>query len=701
MKKIVKFLLITLLLLPMLGGWANAEQFKPATLINFKTGYRVAVYSDSQAQRYFSLGYELDKGLLGFSVVTNYSTTLSSSITATQTTIPVGTTKDKKGEQLATSTLGMKIYLNIEPGGNKEELVVCTGISGDSWTGCTRGLAFSGTSESAVSAYQYAHSAGSRVVMSNIHYVYNQFVDKVNPTSESTYTPTTDYNLTTKTWVETRNGYWEGSVANFAALPLTGNADGAARVTLDDSKLYVWASSTQSWNLAGAGGGAGTVYIDTFLGTDSTGGDNKTFTLTSGSYPDKKYLQVYLNGILMEEGATNDYIATSSNAIIFNDAVLDDDKITMLVVSVDLYNPAWNSVNDDILPDVDSAYDIGSAAKKFKDGYFRDLFISDVYTETMPYSFYGDGSDGDVTISTTTSLTRDMYYNDLTVASGTTLNSNGFKIFVRGDLNTVGTGKIVSNGNNGGNGGNAVYGTSGAGGTAGAIAYSTGTLPTPKAGLGGGGGGGTNCGGGAGNYVGGAGGAGIGTGYFIYSATSSAGGAGANGTVYVSNNPVGGAGGAATTTANLTYTKPFSIFNYTNLFDNINGTIIWWSVMPSSGGGGGGGGSGYTDCTYGGRGGGGGGSGSSGGIVWISAFNIINLNTEAVGGNGGNGGAPYNGTGGPGGTGGGGAGGNGGIIIIYYNQKQTINYNVNGGNGGTGANAGSNGQTGFYKLIKF
>ncbi|NCU40073.1 hypothetical protein EOL99_04285, partial [Candidatus Falkowbacteria bacterium] len=93
-----------------------AEQFKPATLINFKTGYRVAVYSDSQAQRYFSLGYELDKGLLGFSVVTNYSTTLSSSITATQTTIPVGTTKDKKGEQLATSTLGMKIYLNIEPG---------------------------------------------------------------------------------------------------------------------------------------------------------------------------------------------------------------------------------------------------------------------------------------------------------------------------------------------------------------------------------------------------------------------------------------------------------------------------------------------------------------------------------------------------------------------------------------------------------
>lgn len=226
MKKIVKFLLITLLLLPILGGQANAEQFKPATLINFKTGYRVAVYSDSQAQRYFSLGYELDKGLLGFSVVTNYSTTLSSSITATQTTIPVGTTKDKKGEQLATSTLGMKIYLNIEPGGNKEELVVCTGISGDSWTGCTRGLAFSGTDESAVSSYQYAHSAGSRVVMSNIHYVYQNFVDvDSNQTigGNKTYTGTATF---------------QGGVSNFSSIPTTATTT----PTLDEqlaTKKYV------------------------------------------------------------------------------------------------------------------------------------------------------------------------------------------------------------------------------------------------------------------------------------------------------------------------------------------------------------------------------------------------------------------------------------------------------------------------------
>ena len=49
-------------------------------MINYKTGYKVAVYSQQEAKRYFGLGYELDKNLLGFSVVTNYSTTLSSSI---------------------------------------------------------------------------------------------------------------------------------------------------------------------------------------------------------------------------------------------------------------------------------------------------------------------------------------------------------------------------------------------------------------------------------------------------------------------------------------------------------------------------------------------------------------------------------------------------------------------------------------------
>ncbi len=50
-------------------------------------------------------------------------------------------------------------------------------------------------------------------------------------------------------------------------------------------------------------------------------------------------------------------------------------------------------------------------------------------------ALFGDGSDGDVTISTNDEkLTRDMYYHDLTVANDITLNPNGWRIFVSGTL---------------------------------------------------------------------------------------------------------------------------------------------------------------------------------------------------------------------------------------------------------------------------
>ena len=47
---------------------------------------------------------------------------------------------------------------------------------------------------------------------------------------------------------------------------------------------------------------------------------------------------------------------------------------------------------------------------------------------------YGFGQDGDVTITADTTLSRDMYYNNLTINASCTLDSNGYKIFVRGTL---------------------------------------------------------------------------------------------------------------------------------------------------------------------------------------------------------------------------------------------------------------------------
>lgn len=46
-------------------------------------------------------------------------------------------------------------------------------------------------------------------------------------------------------------------------------------------------------------------------------------------------------------------------------------------------------------------------------------------------SVYGTGSDGTVVIASNTSLSRDMYYSNLTINNGSHLNTNGFRVFVQ------------------------------------------------------------------------------------------------------------------------------------------------------------------------------------------------------------------------------------------------------------------------------
>lgn len=69
--------------------------------------------------------------------------------------------------------------------------------------------------------------------------------------------------------------------------------------------------------------------------------------------------------------------------------------------------------------------------------------------QLLGYYPKGDGSDGAVVISTNTSLTRDMFYTDLTVNTGITLDPAGYAIFVNGTLTLTGTAKIARNGNAG------------------------------------------------------------------------------------------------------------------------------------------------------------------------------------------------------------------------------------------------------------
>lgn len=59
--------------------------------------------------------------------------------------------------------------------------------------------------------------------------------------------------------------------------------------------------------------------------------------------------------------------------------------------------------------------------------------------------FFGNGSDGDVSISGTVTLSRDMYYKNLTIPAGQILNPNWYRVFVQETMS--GTGKLQRNGN--------------------------------------------------------------------------------------------------------------------------------------------------------------------------------------------------------------------------------------------------------------
>jgi hypothetical protein len=120
------------------------------------------------------------RGLLGFSVVSGYQSTVRASMTATQDTVPVSSLTLKDGTVLDMSVLGSVVFLTLEPGKSKEEIVACTGVTTSTltFTGCTRGLAFSGTSTLSVANNRKTHNAGAIVTLSNVHYVYEELVDK-------------------------------------------------------------------------------------------------------------------------------------------------------------------------------------------------------------------------------------------------------------------------------------------------------------------------------------------------------------------------------------------------------------------------------------------------------------------------------------------------------------------------------------------
>lgn len=314
-------------------------------------------------------------------------------------------------------------------------------------------------------------------------------------------------------------------------------------------------------------------------------------------------------------------------------------------------------------------------------------------------AIYGDGSDGDATISGNTSLTSDVFYNNLTINNGITLTTDGWRIFVKGTLTNNGT--ISANGTNGGaggaggNGGGGVN-TSGAAGAAGAAAnYPEGSTAYGTDGPAGGSGGlgGNNSS--APSRAGAAGVAGTTT-----TTARKIGSDGSNGgTGGAAGNGGGGAaaGGTGGTSSGALRNEIRTYVAAYLMYDPQTGDFYYTAGGGGSGGGGQGGSVSAGSTGGGGGGGGGGGAGSAGGCVSIFARTLVNAGAiTAVGGNGGNGGAGGNGdtsvdAGWGGGGGGGGAGGNGGVIVLVYNSKTGAGTtSVAAGTKGTGGAAGAN-----------
>lgn len=278
--------------------------------------------------------------------------------------------------------------------------------------------------------------------------------------------------------------------------------------------------------------------------------------------------------------------------------------------------------------------------------------------------FYGDGTDGDLVMSSgTLNLPRNMYYNSVTLSGSAVINTNGFIIFCRGTFNKSGATSIVQNlGAAGGNGAGQTAGVPGA--AAPGVGYGAG-----QAG-GAGGLGGTNSAIGA-----------VGTSSPAVIGYGAAGGNGGQG----GQNAAAAVGAVGGTSGAYTY--------YPERIVRVDHLINLAYKMAGQGGSGGGGArsSGLNQA------GGGGAGGSGGGVVMIFTKIFIDTSTLGIsvaGGKGGNGGNAVGGTGG----GGGGAGGGGGGFIFIVGLDVTVGpLTVTGGaigTGGTGLSGGATGASG-------
>lgn len=276
---------------------------------------------------------------------------------------------------------------------------------------------------------------------------------------------------------------------------------------------------------------------------------------------------------------------------------------------------------------------------------------------------YGDGSDGVITYDGSTTilgvvpsgsvytLTRDIFPQTMTVNSGVTVNTGGYRIYVRGVLTIASTAIVGRPGNAGGTGnaaGAALAPHSVGGSGAGAAGFTVGS--------------GGNTGG---------------------STNASYGGSGGNG----GSTPtprVAGTGGTATPLGADSGTVRAAPGVHTGVVLGGNSSTGSTTITIVQGGAGGGSGGCDTSSNSGSGGGG-------GGVVLIAALSLANSGTiTAAGGNGGNASGTQAGAGG---------GGGGGTILLTTTSSSVGVTDVSGGTHGTATGSGTNGTNGSVGTV--
>jgi hypothetical protein len=558
------------------------------------------------------------------------TTTAGAGISATATTIVLSSLVHLPavgGGTVAMTDIGTLGWATLEPATSREEIISFTGITqnGDGTatiTGVTRNLK-SYAPYDQYSATGYAHAGGATFIITNNPQMYDAMANKAND--------------------ETITGLWDFSTSIPtlpASNPTTGNQ--ATR------KTYVDGLDALAMHLAGTETVTG---VKTFTSTAKAKyNTHPTFTANE-EIIDKKYADdLAIAGAPNASETVKGIVEEATDAEVAAGTAAGATGARLFVNPAKLTSAGVSATT--------GASDASKIIRTDASGLLHGSFTN----------VLGDGSDGNVTISSPTTLTSDMYYNDLTVTS--TLTTAGYRVFVKGTISGAGT---IDWGTPS-VGGNASAATAGTGG-----AQSGGGILKNTAGQTGGAGSTNNLQSNGNDGVGGTNGQ-IGL----------VGVAGGNGGIVDGDASSGGSGGAILFSTKVGIEKIGTI----SLIDTGTGSLAIRKVCGSGSGGSGQTGSGSYGSGY--NTGGGGGSGASGGIIMIACNTFAGTFTiKSNGATGGTGGTGNNGSSGPISGGGGGAGGNGGCSVVVYNTKTwTGSYNLTGGTGGTGGTGSDGGGTG-------